>query len=61
MFKTNFEVSYKLKKPKNNQFRAKVYAKNNIKKKKFLYYSFKRKQLCLKYMCIVLRNLKKNT
>lgn len=34
LFKTNFEVSYKLKKPKNNQFRAKVYAKNNIKKKK---------------------------
>lgn len=59
LFKTNFEVSYKLKKPKNNQFRAKVYAKNNIKKKKFLYYSFKRKQLCLNIYVYSVKKLKK--
>lgn len=33
LFKTNFEVSNKLKKPKNNQFRAKVYTKIISKKK----------------------------
>lgn len=32
LFKTHFEVSNKCFKKKNNQFRAKVYTKNNNKK-----------------------------